>query len=128
VARQPVCPSATGDANGARIIGFINPSGNVASIAPPIVLTSEMRRTIGERPERFFRLAAPCMAADCTHWSENNCTLIGRLRKEIGSQLSERDTPQSLPPCGIRHDCVWWRQDGPLACKICPRVIYNPSP
>jgi hypothetical protein len=128
MAREPVCPSTTGEHPHAKIIGFINRSGEVAPISPPITLTDEMRRSIGPQPERVFRLAGACLGDRCVQWANNECSLIGRMRSDIGSRVALADTPGALPLCGIRPDCVWWRQDGVDACRVCPHVVFNPSP
>lgn len=128
MAREPVCPSTTGDADGARIIGFINRDGSVAPFATPIALTDAMRQSIDDKPEKVFRLAGPCLGAGCRQWSGTECRLIARMRAEIEPQLPAPALADRLPECGIRPGCVWWRQDGPAACRVCPHVIYNPSP
>jgi hypothetical protein len=125
---EPTCPSTTGDAPDARIIGFINPSGKVGTIAPPIALTDEMRASVGPQPERFFRLAGRCLGAGCTQWTGSACGLIGRMRQEIEGSPVATETSGPLPRCGIRADCVWWAQDGAQACRVCLYVAYNPSP
>ena len=126
--REPVCPSTTGDAPDARIIGFINASGKVGTIAPPIALTDAMRASLGPQPERVFRLAGRCLSAGCNQWSGTECGLIGRMRADPGVRQAATDAASPLPQCGIRADCVWWRQDGPEACRVCLHVVYNPSP
>ena len=112
---QQICPSATGETQNSQIIGFIGADGVVANIPTQMPLTDEMRASIGPQPERIFRLAGPCIQSKCANWENQACALIGRMREEV-------------PRCAIRSACVWWRQTGPEACRICPHVIYNPSP
>lgn len=127
MAEVSICPSATGESPDARIIGFVGADGAVGSIAPPIPLTDEMRDAIGPRPERKFRLAGQCVEARCANWQDQSCALIGRMRRQIDSLLPETAPADKLQRCAIRSGCVWWRQSGPQACRVCSFVIYNPS-
>ena len=125
---QQICPSATGETPNAQIIGFIAADGVVANIPTPIPLTDEMRQSIGPQPERIFRLAGPCIQSKCSNWENQACALIGRMREEVDRRQLATDPGGKLPRCAIRSTCVWWRQTGPEACRVCPHVIYNPSP
>jgi hypothetical protein len=125
---QPICPSAAGDSPEAQIIGFIGKDGVVAKIAPPIPLTAEVRESIGPQPERKFRLAGPCVQSGCANWQDESCALIGRMREQVARLQRATEPVGKLPPCAIRSACVWWRQTGPEACRVCPHVIYNPQP
>ncbi len=125
--QPPLCPSTTGDSQDARIIGFIGPDGVVAPITTPIALTDAMREAIGKRPESVFRLSGPCMASKCANWENQQCGLIARMRDEVDRRGVASAMEAKLPGCGIRPDCVWWRQSGPEACRVCPHVIYNPA-
>ncbi len=125
---QQICPSATGETADAQIIGFIGTDGVVAKIAPPIPLTEEMRESIGPQPERKFRLAGACVQSKCANWQNQACALIGRMREEVDRLQRPTGPAGKLPPCAIRSACVWWRQTGPEACRVCPYVIYNPQP
>lgn len=125
---QQICPSATGENQNAQIIGFIGRNGVVANIPTAIPLTDEMRGSIGPQPERIFRLAAPCMESKCANWENRACGLIGRMRQQVDRRQLATKSVGKLPRCAIRSACVWWRQSGPEACRVCPHVIYNPSP
>ena len=125
---QQICPSATGETPGAQIIGFIGADGVVANIPTPIPLTDEMSGSIGPQPERIFRLAGPCIQSKCANWENQACGLIGRMRQEVDRRQLATEPDDKLPRCAIRSACVWWRQTGPEACRVCPHVIYNPSP
>ena len=125
---EQICPSASGETADAQIIGFIGADGVVANIPTPIPLTDEMRASIGTQPERIFRLAAPCIQSKCANWENQACALIGRMRLEVERRNLAAEPVGKLPRCAIRSTCVWWRQSGPLACRVCPHVIYNPSP
>jgi hypothetical protein len=127
MAERKMCPSTTGDARDAEIIGFIRADGVVASITTPIPLTDEMRDAIGSRPEKKFRLAGKCVESKCGNWQDQACALIGRLRQQLDPLRTEDRLSDKLQRCAIRSTCVWWAQSGPDACRICPFVIYNPS-
>ena len=125
---QQICPSATGETPDAQIIGFIGADGVVANIPTAIPLTDEMRGSIGPQPERIFRLAGRCQESKCANWENQACALIGRMRQEVARRHPPTKPVGKLPRCAIRSACVWWRQTGPDACRVCPHVIYNPSP
>lgn len=127
MADQPICPSSTGETPDARIIGFIGADGVVSNIAPPIPLTEEIRDAIGPQPEGKFRLAGRCIKSKCENWQNRECALIGRMRDEVDRRQLATGSTDKLPRCAIRSACVWWRQTGPEACRVCPHVIYNPS-
>ena len=127
MAEHRICPSATGQSPDAQIIGFIGADGVVGSIAPPIPLTDEMRGALDARPERRFRLAGQCVESKCGNWENESCALIGRMRRQLDGELREAEPTDKLQRCAIRSACVWWRQDGPQACRVCSFVIYNPS-
>jgi hypothetical protein len=128
MAEQPICPSATGDTPDAQIVGFIGKDGVVANIAPPIPLTKQIRDSIGPQPEGKFRLAGRCVESKCANWENQACALIGRMRQQVDRLQLAAEPADKLPRCAIRSACVWWRQSGPEACRVCPHVIYNPSP
>ena len=129
MAKQRICPSVTGEAADARIIGHVGAGGVVAAIPTPIPLTPAMRASLGPRPERMFRLAGTCSEERCANWQNASCGLIGRMRdlRDPGGNTDADAAPATLARCGIRQDCRWWLQDGPAACRVCPRVVYNPS-
>jgi hypothetical protein len=124
---KPICPSATGDTPDAKIIGYIGTDGVVGSIAPPIPLTDEVRDAVGPRPERKFRLSGQCVESKCGNWQNQACALIDRMREQVDRLRPSLAEVDKLRPCAIRGACVWWRQTGPQACRVCPFVIYNPS-
>jgi hypothetical protein len=125
---RPLCPSATGETRDARIIGVIGADGVVQSIPTPITLTPAMRDSLGPQPERLFRLAGRCTANKCVNWDNRECGLIGRMRETVDAQVVATLPDGTLPDCGIRDACVWWRQSGAEACRVCRFVIYNPTP
>jgi hypothetical protein len=68
------------------------------------------------------------MESKCANWENQACALIGRMRQEVDRRQVATESVGKLPRCAIRPACVWWRQSGPEACRVCPHVIYNPSP
>ena len=127
-ASPALCPSVTGKARDAQVIGFVGADGMVASISTPIPLTDTMRETIGPQPERKFRLAGACSQGRCVNWRGQACGLIDRMRDQVGRQGGALAEGSALPSCGIRSACVWWRQAGIEACRVCSNVVYNPAP
>jgi hypothetical protein len=126
--RRPAIASVSGEAENPQIIGLIGADGLVANIPTPIPLTNEMRGCIETKPERIFRLAGPCVQSKCANWENQACGLIGRMRQELDRLQIATKSVEKLPRCGIRVACRWWRQRGADACRVCPHVIYNPSP
>ena len=116
------CPSASKDAPDSMIIGYIGRDGRVAAIPTPIPLTHSLRATLGDQPERVFRLAAPCIGADCAQWDGTRCGLIGTLQTALPDEAAG-----PIVRCGIRAGCVWFRDTGLDACRICPSVTFNPT-
>jgi hypothetical protein len=90
-----------------------------------------MRGAIDARPESKFRLAGQCVESRCGNWENESCSLVGRMRQQLDGQLADKrpgaEPIDRLQRCAIRSGCVWWRQDGPQACRVCSFVIYNPS-
>lgn len=121
-----LCPSATGQTEDARIVGFIGRDGIVSPMVTPIPLTGAVREAAGPQPERVFRLSGRCAQEKCSNWSGESCGLIDRMIQDVHRNRMPEQTGK-LPACGIRASCVWWGQSGPEACRVCKYVIYNPS-
>jgi hypothetical protein len=67
-----------------------------------------------------FRVAAPCLKSGCKNFgSDGNCKLA---EWASGTQGSANDP---LPFCRIRAGCLWWKQEGPAACRKCPDIVTN---
>lgn len=119
---QAICPSVSGDTPDCSIIGFIGHTGHVAPIPTPVPVTPAIRSTLGAQPERQFRFAAPCITAACMQWKGNRCGLIGEMQGNLNNEPA-----RPIVRCGIRANCVWFRDSGLEACQVCPSVTYNPS-
>ena len=68
-----------------------------------------------------------CVEGKCGNWQNQACALIDRMREQVDRLQPSLAPVDKLKPCAIRTACVWWRQTGPDACRVCPFVIYNPS-
>ncbi|NET76711.1 nitrogen fixation protein [Okeania sp. SIO1F9] len=123
-----LCPSARPEMQDSKVFGII--SGTVdeprlAYLKQPLPVTEEVMASSGSvRPTEVFRTAAPCAEKKCQHFDGANC----RLAMEIVDKLP--GVVEQLPPCSIRTNCRWWKQEGKAACMRCPQVItdnYSPS-
>ena len=130
----PLCPSATlaGVEPGQplHISGVVGADGLVTNLRTPLPVDAAMRAELQKHgtPERRFRFAAPCAEGRCGNWTEQGggqCGLIARIRDHVAASDAAPEPAAALPPCAIRADCRWWRQDGPSACAVCPLVTYN---
>ena len=61
-------------------------------------------------PTEIFRLAAPCQTHHCPHFDGSDCGLATRIVQIMPAVVDQ------LPPCQIRHECRWFRQEGGAAC------------
>lgn len=128
VDKTTLCPSARPESEDSIVFGII--SGTVAEprvayLKHPLPITDELiAKASPITPTEIFRMATPCAAKACLHFDGQDC----RLAKQIAEKLPA--VAEELPPCSIRRDCRWWKQEGKAACMRCPQVItdnYNPS-
>ncbi|MBD2198632.1 MULTISPECIES: nitrogen fixation protein [Calothrix] len=126
--KTTLCPSARPESEDSVIFGII--SGTVAEprvayLKQPQKLTNELiAKASPITPAEIFRTAAPCATKGCQHFDGQDCRLATRIVQKLPA------IAQELPPCAIRRDCRWWKQEGKAACMRCPQVItdnYNPS-
>jgi hypothetical protein len=116
----PMCPSAQRDWQGSRAFGVI-----VGSVDQPRVqyleypLPSDDPRldTGNVKATEVIRFAAPCAGCQCAQHEEGACGLAKRAVQHLPVVV------RILPKCGIRQDCLWWRQEGREACYRCPQVV-----
>jgi hypothetical protein len=96
----------------------------VGYLAEPVPASDEVLALSGQvGPTELFRLAAPCGGMKCRHFDGSDCRLVTRIVTLLPTVV------QSVPPCSIRPDCRWWKQEGKAACMRCPQVIterYDP--
>ena len=121
-----MCPSAQPDMADAMILGVrVGVSSDDAAEAPyisyldnPVPVSSELLALAGPvEPTEVFRFAARCEEGACRHFDGADCRLATRIVQILPVAV------ESLPPCKIRHECRWFRQEGRPACMRCPQVI-----
>jgi hypothetical protein len=105
---------------GARVLGVVEqtPSGpEVSYLERPIEATAEVLALAAPlHPTEVFRLAAPCQTHGCPHFDGTDCGLATRIVQIMSAVVDQ------LPPCQIRHECRWFRQESGAACRRCPQI------
>jgi hypothetical protein len=118
-----LCPSAQPDWEGSAIIGVVHGTAEAPALSfldEPIPVTDEvLALSHPVTPTEVFRIAAPCMCSGCVHYTSGVCRLASRVVKALPVVTN------SLPACGIRPECRWWRQEGEAACLRCPQVVTD---
>lgn len=128
---QPtLCPSAPWGNKGAVVFGITG--GTVK--APRVMFLKQMltpspeleAKLGGVAPEEVFRVAAPCAGNGCQHHNTatKGCNLATNIVQQVDQVVDQWAT------CGIRPDCLWWKQEGVKACVRCPQIATrnkNPS-
>jgi hypothetical protein len=124
-----LCPSAQPGMANCRIIGLVQPEGATTRLAylnEHVAATPELLAMAAPvKPTEVFRLAATCAEHKCPHFDGTDCQLATRIVRLLPAVVD------ALPPCLIRHECRWYSQEGPAACKRCPEVTtvsYDVSP
>jgi hypothetical protein len=116
-----LCPSAQPEMEGARAFGVVGgpPSARLVTwIEKPLPVTPELLAMAAPvPPTRVMRFAAACQESACSHFDGHDCRLASRIVAMLDPVTS------TLPPCAIRPDCRWWRQEGREACSRCPQII-----
>lgn len=116
-----LCPSAAPDLDGSVAFAVVRPdtaTPTVAWIETPVPVTPELLAMTGEvSPRRIFRFAATCQEKSCHHFDGADCRLATRLVAALGPVAAKP------PPCVIRPDCRWFRQEGVAACRRCPQIV-----
>ncbi len=114
------CPSARCE-DGALLLGTVREDGTIAFAAQPRVIGPafvEAAHAAGE-PEKRFRFAGACHAAQCGQWSDGKCGVPDTVAK----LLADFEHPRAAPEhCAIRATCRWFAQDSYAACEVCPLV------
>jgi hypothetical protein len=118
---QPLlCPSSQPGVAGARVLGVVEqtPSGpEVSYLERPIEATAEVLALAAPlHPTEVFRLAAPCQTHRCPHFDGTDCGLATRIVQIMPAVVDQ------LPPCQIRRECRWFRQEGGAACRRCSQI------
>ena len=95
----------------------------VFPLAKPQPVTPELLALAAPvRPTEVFRFAAPCAGTACSHFDGAKCQLAGRFVKLLPPVTA------TLPPCHLRTNCRWWRQEGRAACLRCPQLVTESEP
>ena len=120
-AGAPLCPSAQPEMDGARAFGVVSgapEARRVTWIEKPIPVTAELLAMSAPVPAtRVMRFAARCQESACSHFDGHDCRLASRIVAMLDPVVA------ALPPCAIRAECRWWRQEGREACSRCPQII-----
>jgi hypothetical protein len=116
-----MCPSAQPDMADALILGVRGgglEAPYVSYLDNPVPATPELLALAAPvEPAEVFRFAARCEGSACRHFDGADCRLASRIVQILPVAA------ESLPPCKIRHECRWFRQEGRPACLRCPQVI-----
>ena len=127
-AQGMTCPSSPCQ-TGAVLIAVLGEDGRLGYLRPALPVDEAFVEACGRHgaPESRLRFADGCRQESCEHWSERQCSLVGRLIS-AGPDTTPETAAGSLPRCAIRADCRWFAQEGSRACTVCPIVVYRPSP
>jgi hypothetical protein len=121
----PLCPSAQPQMSDAVVFAVVagTPEERRAGyLAEPLPASDEVLALAGPaKPTEVFRMAASCAGTGCKHFDGLNCRLAERIVQHLSPVVAR------LPPCSIRPDCRWWRQEGKAACLRCPQVVTETS-
>ena len=116
-----LCPSAQPEMRGAQAFGVVSGAPDerrVTWIERPVPVTPELlAMSAPVPPTRVMRFAARCQESACSHFDGHDCRLASRIVAMLDPVVA------ALPPCSIRADCRWWRQEGREACSRCPQII-----
>jgi hypothetical protein len=100
------------------VVGGAAEAPRVAWIERPVPVTEALLALAGPvLPTQVMRFAAACQEKACSHFDGTNCRLATRLVEHLPAVVD------ALPPCHIRADCRWFRQEGGAACRRCPQVV-----
>ena len=116
-----MCPSAQPEMAEPVILGVRGGSTEAPRISylenPVPVSTEWLNLTGAIEPTEILRFAARCEEGACRHFDGANCRLASRIVQILPAVV------ESLPPCKIRYECRWFRQEGRPACLRCPQVV-----
>lgn len=119
--KPPLCPSAQpemADSVAFGVVGGTVEAPRLVHFTEPQPVTAELLALSHPvTPIEVFRFAAPCAGHACQHFDGADCRLATRIVQILPAVTS------SLPPCSLRADCRWWRQEGKAACLRCPQVV-----
>ena len=122
--KPPLCPSAQPGMDGLVVFGVRDPTaaegpgprvGYLTAAQPVNQDVLELSGSVS--PTEIFRFAAPCAGGACRHFDGDDCRLARRIVTLLPTVVA------GVPPCPIRSECRWWKQEGKAACLRCPQVI-----
>jgi hypothetical protein len=121
------CPSGR-CREGAVLIGIVGEDGRLGYVTPALPVDADFvsRAKAGRTPESRFRFGEPCAEHRCAQWAGDRCGLIEELLDSPRAAATDEQAATSLPKCGIRSSCRWFRERGADACGICPLVVHTP--
>jgi hypothetical protein len=124
----PLCPSTFPGWPDSVAFGIVTGTVEEPRWQPfekPLPITDELLALSGPvAPTEIFRFAGPCAGKACQHFAgeTGQCRLVEKTVRFVPK------VQDKLPPCTIRVDCKWWRQEGREACFRCPQVASsNPA-
>ena len=124
----PLCPSTFPGWPDSVAFGIVTGTVEEPRWQPfekPMPITDELLALSGPvAPTEVFRFAGPCAGKACQHFAgeTGQCRLVEKTVRFVPK------VQEKLPPCTIRVDCKWWRQEGREACFRCPQVASsNPA-
>jgi len=119
--RTLLCPSAQPGMAESKVFGVVTGSVErpyVTYLAEPLEVSDDVLALAQPvDPMLVFRFAAPCASDQCQHFVGERCQLAARVVVNL------EEAVEGLPPCRIRVQCRWWRQEGGAACRRCPQVV-----
>ncbi len=114
------CPSGA-CAAGNLLIGIVRPDGTVGALSPPLEIDDDFVRDATvpslRPPESRFRFAGTCVQSACRHWDQDRCGLGDTVAASAPLDAHR------LQRCAVRPQCQWFRQSGPAACRVCPKIV-----
>ena len=119
--RRLSCPSAQPGCPDSVVFGIVEGTVDAPRMTPlakPLAVSPEILALSGPvNPTEVFRFSAPCAECACKHFQEGECSLVGRIVRNL-PMVSDR-----LRPCAIRPTCRWFAQEGRAACLRCPQIV-----
>ena len=104
-----------------RVLGVVSGEADAPRLAyvnEKVAATPELLAEAAPlKPGEVFRLAARCEESRCTHFDGARCQLAVRIVNALPP------VTEKLPPCSIRTNCRWYRQEGAPACYRCPQIL-----
>lgn len=117
-----MCPSSKAQP-GAQLLGVRQEDGTVAILPQPLRIDEAFVETANAAApaEQSFRFTNKCVESGCMQWTGTRCGVADKVL----SVLDQLPVVEALPECGIRPQCRWFGQNGPVACRACAFVITH---